>query len=118
MRVDINSDLGESFGAYSIGHDAGLMHAITSANVAAGMTVVHGSSKARHDIELQSEYPSHVALHVGLRGSARPRVEATGRVLPSGSGDFVVSCLPASRVAVELDDHVHNEAFRVNLTND
>src|SRR3954451_7792709 len=36
MRVDINSDLGESFGAYSIGHDAGLMHAITSANVAAG----------------------------------------------------------------------------------
>src|SRR3982751_149456 len=36
MRVDINSDLGESFGAYSIGHDAGLMSAITSANVAAG----------------------------------------------------------------------------------
>jgi AraC-like DNA-binding protein len=85
---------------------------------AAGMTVVHGSSKARRDIELQSEHPSHVALHVGLRGSARPRVEATGRVLPSGSGDFVVSCLPASRVAVELDEDVHNEAFRVNLTND
>lgn len=36
MRVDINSDLGESFGAYTIGHDAGLMNAITSANVAAG----------------------------------------------------------------------------------
>jgi UPF0271 protein len=36
MRIDINSDLGESFGAYTIGHDAGLMDAITSANVAAG----------------------------------------------------------------------------------
>jgi UPF0271 protein len=36
MRIDINSDMGESFGAYSIGHDAGLMTAITSANVAAG----------------------------------------------------------------------------------
>ena len=36
MRIDINSDLGESFGAYTIGHDAGLMKAITSANVAAG----------------------------------------------------------------------------------
>src|SRR3954453_18880761 len=36
MRVDINSDIGESFGAYSIGHDAGLMQAITSANFAAG----------------------------------------------------------------------------------
>src|SRR5437762_6670791 len=36
MRIDINSDTGESFGAYTIGHDAGLMKAITSANVAAG----------------------------------------------------------------------------------
>src|ERR1043166_3242498 len=36
MRIDINSDMGEAFGAYSIGHDAGLMKAITSANVAAG----------------------------------------------------------------------------------
>ena len=36
MRIDINSDMGESFGAYTIGHDAGLMNAITSANVAAG----------------------------------------------------------------------------------
>lgn len=36
MRIDINSDLGESFGAYRIGHDEGLMRAITSANIAAG----------------------------------------------------------------------------------
>ena len=36
VRIDINSDMGESFGAYTIGHDAGLMQAITSANVAAG----------------------------------------------------------------------------------
>src|SRR5262245_223523 len=36
MRIDINSDVGESFGAYAIGHDPGLMKSITSANVAAG----------------------------------------------------------------------------------
>jgi 5-oxoprolinase (ATP-hydrolysing) subunit A len=36
MRIDLNSDMGESFGAYTIGHDAGLMKSITSANVAAG----------------------------------------------------------------------------------
>ena len=36
MRIDLNSDLGESFGAYTIGHDEGLMKSITSANVAAG----------------------------------------------------------------------------------
>ena len=36
MRIDINSDMGESFGAYKIGNDAGLMKSITSANIAAG----------------------------------------------------------------------------------
>ena len=36
MRIDLNADVGESFGAYSIGDDAGLMTSVTSANVAAG----------------------------------------------------------------------------------
>ena len=36
MRIDLNADVGESFGAYTIGHDPGLMTSITSANVAAG----------------------------------------------------------------------------------
>jgi len=36
LRIDINADVGESFGAYAIGHDPGLMKSITSANVAAG----------------------------------------------------------------------------------
>ena len=35
-RVDLNSDVGESFGAYTIGHDERLMSSITSANVACG----------------------------------------------------------------------------------
>lgn len=34
--IDINSDVGESFGAYSIGADAGLFPLISSANVACG----------------------------------------------------------------------------------
>jgi 5-oxoprolinase (ATP-hydrolysing) subunit A len=36
VRIDLNADVGESFGAYVIGHDAGLMRWVTSANVAAG----------------------------------------------------------------------------------
>lgn len=35
-RVDLNSDLGESFGAYRIGDDAALLGLISSANVACG----------------------------------------------------------------------------------
>jgi UPF0271 protein len=36
LRIDLNADVGESIAAGAIGHDAGLMKSITSANVAAG----------------------------------------------------------------------------------
>ena len=36
MRIDLNSDVGESFGAYTIGQDPVLLPHITSANVACG----------------------------------------------------------------------------------
>jgi UPF0271 protein len=34
--VDINSDMGEGFGAYRIGDDDGILKIVTSANVACG----------------------------------------------------------------------------------
>lgn len=36
MRVDLNCDMGESFGAYTIGADEAIMPFITSANIACG----------------------------------------------------------------------------------
>ena len=36
MRIDLNADVGESFGAYSHGDDSALLRSVTSANVAAG----------------------------------------------------------------------------------
>ena len=36
MKVDLNSDLGESFGRYKLGLDEEVMKYITSANVACG----------------------------------------------------------------------------------
>ncbi|MFP3442041.1 LamB/YcsF family protein, partial [Pantoea sp. SIMBA_133] len=34
--VDLNSDLGESFGAYKIGNDENVLEFISSANIACG----------------------------------------------------------------------------------
>ena len=34
--IDLNSDMGESFGAYRIGNDEGIIQHITSTNVACG----------------------------------------------------------------------------------
>ena len=36
MRIDLNCDMGESFGAYTIGNDEAVMRSITSANIACG----------------------------------------------------------------------------------
>ncbi|MFC7330456.1 LamB/YcsF family protein [Marinactinospora rubrisoli] len=36
MRIDLNSDLGESFGRWTLGDDAALLAIVTSANVACG----------------------------------------------------------------------------------
>jgi UPF0271 protein len=36
MHIDLNSDVGESFGTYQLGADAAVMQSITSANVACG----------------------------------------------------------------------------------
>lgn len=36
-RVDLNADMGESFGAWSMGNDLGVLDVVTSANVACGL---------------------------------------------------------------------------------
>jgi UPF0271 protein len=36
MKIDLNCDMGESFGAYRLGDDEPLMALITSANIACG----------------------------------------------------------------------------------
>jgi UPF0271 protein len=46
MQIDLNSDMGEGFGAYAIGNDDELLNIVTSANVACGFhagdpTIMH-----------------------------------------------------------------------------
>ena len=36
MKIDLNSDLGESFGAYKIGMDDKVLPLVTSANISCG----------------------------------------------------------------------------------
>jgi UPF0271 protein len=81
MRVDINSDMGESFGAYTIGHDAGLMKSITSANVAAGFHA-GDPSVLRETIRLAKAHGVAVGAHPGfadLVGFGRREMDVTAR---------------------------------------
>ena len=81
MRIDINSDTGESFGAYTIGHDAGLFTSITSANVAAGFHA-GDPSVLRDTIRLAKQHGVAVGAHPGfpdLVGFGRRELNVTPR---------------------------------------
>ncbi len=64
MQVDINCDMGESFGAYRIGSDEELMRYISSANVACGF---HAGDPTVMDrtVRIALEHGVHVGSHPG-----------------------------------------------------
>ncbi len=63
-RIDINSDIGESFGAYKIGKDEHVVPYISSANIACGF---HASDPVVMDrtVKLCKEYGVMVGAHPG-----------------------------------------------------
>src|SRR5580704_3179781 len=88
MRIDINADVGESFGAYSLGDDGALMNAITSASVAAGFHA-GDPSVLRRTIRLAKSRGVAVGAHPGF-----PDLVGFGRrdlhVTPEEAEDFVL----------------------------
>jgi UPF0271 protein len=88
MRVDLNADVGESFGAWKLGHDAELMTHITSANVACGF---HAGDPGvmRATVALARDHGVAVGAHPGfpdLAGFGRRELQ----VAPRDVEDFVV----------------------------
>jgi len=67
--VDLNCDMGESFGAYTIGADELVMPLITSANVACGF---HGGDPLvmRRTVRLARQHGVAVGAHPGFRDLA------------------------------------------------
>lgn len=65
MRVDINADVGESFGAYTIGNDEALMRSITSASIAAGFHA-GDPSVLRRTVRLAKTHRVAVGAHPGF----------------------------------------------------
>lgn len=65
MPIDLNSDLGESFGTWTLGRDAEVMPHITSANVACGFHA-GDPSVMRRTVELALAHGVAVGAHPGL----------------------------------------------------
>lgn len=93
MRIDLNCDLGESYGVYTIGQDEAVMRHVTSANVACGF---HGGDPAvmRQTVRRAKAAGVAVGAHPGypdLVGFGRREIDAT----PSEIEDMVLYQLGA-----------------------
>ena len=65
MRIDLNADVGESFGSYSMGDDAAVMRSVTSVSIAAGFHA-GDPSVLRRTVRLARELGVGVGAHPGL----------------------------------------------------
>lgn len=88
MQIDLNADLGESFGRWTLGNDAEMMQSISSANVACGF---HAGDPGvmRETVRLAKAHGVAVGAHPGfpdLVGFGRRNMAATPREVE----DFVI----------------------------
>ena len=77
MKIDINCDMGESFGSYTIGEDEKIIEYVTSANIACGF---HAGDPMIMDktVRLAKEHGVAVGAHPGypdLCGYGRRNLE-------------------------------------------
>ena len=88
MRIDLNSDLGESFGPWPMGQDVALMASISSANVACGFHAGDPGAM-RQTIALARDKGVAIGAHPGfpdLVGFGRREMKAS----PAEVEDFVL----------------------------
>jgi 5-oxoprolinase (ATP-hydrolysing) subunit A len=93
MRVDLNCDMGESFGRWELGADAAVMPHITSANIACGAHA-GDTSVMRKTMKLATQHGVSCGAHPGfadLAGFGRREIPTT----PVEAGDLVLYQLGA-----------------------
>jgi UPF0271 protein len=88
LKVDLNCDMGESFGVYRLGHDEELLSYVTSANIACGF---HAGDPAtmRKTVRLALDKGVAIGAHPGLNdlsGFGRREMKLT----PQEAYDLVV----------------------------
>jgi len=79
LKIDINCDLGESYGEFTVGNDAGIMPYITSANIACGFHAGDPLTMAR-TINLAKKHKVAVGAHPGypdIMGFGRREMQLT-----------------------------------------
>ncbi|USG68214.1 LamB/YcsF family protein [Brevibacillus ruminantium] len=103
-HVDLNCDMGESFGAYRIGHDEEILPFITSANIACGY---HAGDPAtmRKTVKQALAYQVALGAHPGL-----PDLQGFGRrnmkITPAEAYEYVVYQIGALQAFIQAEGGV------------
>lgn len=105
MKIDLNADVGESFGNYIIGEDDALFKVITSANIACGFhagdfTVMNKS------IQVAKENHLSIGAHPGY-----PDIQGFGRRSISMSPNEIYEMVVYQVGALQAFCHIHNVAL-------
>jgi UPF0271 protein len=87
MKIDLNCDLGESFGAYVIGNDEALLPLVTSANIACGYHAGDPQVMAR-TVRLAAQHGVAVGAHPGF-----PDLAGFGRRAMQLSAEEIETCV-------------------------
>ncbi|WP_373893415.1 LamB/YcsF family protein [Virgibacillus natechei] len=102
MRMDLNCDMGESFGAYTIGADERLLEHITSANIACGS---HAGDPHVMDktVRLAKKYGVAVGAHPGF-----PDIAGFGRRMIDFSPDEIYRFVVYQIGALQAFCYIHD----------
>jgi UPF0271 protein len=100
LRIDLNADVGESFGAWSIGADADLIPLVSSVNVACG---AHAGDPATilRTVELAARHGASIGAHPGypdLAGFGRRELDMSAADLRASLIVQVGAVLAATRL--------------------
>ncbi|WP_147533581.1 5-oxoprolinase subunit PxpA [Bacillus marasmi] len=115
--VDINCDMGESFGAYKIGNDEEILDFITSANIACGFHAGDPSTM-RKTVKMALAKNVGIGVHPGFQdlvGFGRKNIDIT----PQEAYDLVVYQIGALHAFVKSEgsklDHVKPHGALYNM---
>lgn len=106
VRIDLNCDMGESFGSYKVGQDEQIIQFITSANIACGFHA-GDPSIMRKTVKLALDHGVSIGAHPGfydLAGFGRRKMELT----PSEVYDIVVYQIGALQAFVQAEGGILN----------
>ncbi|KGP70885.1 LamB/YcsF family protein [Pontibacillus yanchengensis] len=99
--IDLNCDMGESFGTYKKGNDEELLQYVTSANIACGFHAGDASTM-RNTVQLALEHGVGIGAHPGLDdlvGFGRRTIDIT----PKEAYEIVVYQIGALKAFVEAE---------------